>query len=362
MVAHVEIWVGEYERAHEMLADLVARLRAEGAMSMLPYALGGLAYTSFFLGDWQAAEAHATESIRVAEEVGQPTFVIHPATCLGLLTGAQGRNSEARAHLERARAVADEFGAESMRTVIGWAYGQVDLAIGAYEDAAVRLAATGRFSLERGLEEPAVGTWAQDLPEAYVRLGRLSDAEATLEVLEAQAQRTGRRLAHAAAERCRGLLAGPTDFEGHFKRALRWHRGVACPLERARTQLCFGERLRRAGRRIEARGPLREAVAIFADVGAVPWHERATRELRATGERARRRTPEAADQLTPQELQVAYLVIAGATNREAAAALFVSPRTIETHLSHAYRKLGVRSRVELAHQLDPAAERSLASG
>ncbi|MGH2946014.1 MAG: response regulator transcription factor, partial [Solirubrobacteraceae bacterium] len=86
-------------------------------------------------------------------------------------------------------------------------------------------------------------------------------------------------------------------------------------------------------------------------LGAVPWAERAHGELRATGERARRRTPDAAANLTPQELRVALLVIEGATNREAADALFVSPRTVETHLSSAYRKLRVRSRVELARAL-----------
>jgi DNA-binding NarL/FixJ family response regulator len=126
---------------------------------------------------------------------------------------------------------------------------------------------------------------------------------------------------------------------------------VPCPFERARTELCFGERLRRARRRSEAREPLRAALARFESLEATPWIDRTTAELRATGERARRRRPETADRLTPQELQVAQLITEGATNREAAAALFVTPKTIETHLNHVYRKLGVRSRVELVQKL-----------
>jgi DNA-binding CsgD family transcriptional regulator len=195
-----------------------------------------------------------------------------------------------------------------------------------------------------------VASWAQDLAEAYLRVGRVREAEATLEVLERQAGRTGRVLAHAAAERCRGLLADDAKVELHFRQALTWHDRVTSPFERARTELCFGERLRRARRRSDARGPLRRALAGFEALAATPWIDRTSAELRATGERARRRTPDTAERLTPQELQVAQLIAEGATNREAAAALFVTPKTIETHLGHVYRKLGVRSRVELARQ------------
>jgi DNA-binding NarL/FixJ family response regulator len=104
---------------------------------------------------------------------------------------------------------------------------------------------------------------------------------------------------------------------------------------------------RRAHRRVEARGHLREALAVFDRLGARPWAERARTELAATGERLRKRDPYAAEELTAQELQVA-LVAGGATNKEAAAQLFISPKTIEAHLGSIYRKLGVRSRTELA--------------
>jgi DNA-binding CsgD family transcriptional regulator len=268
---------------------------------------------------------------------------------IALIAGAQGRLREARERIAFASSVIDR-GVESMITMSTWARGQVELAAGNYDEVIATLEPAGRFNLERGLEEPGVAPWAQDLAEAYLRAGRVNEATATLEVLEEQAQRTGRPLAHAAAERCRGLLAGDDEVEAHFRRALNWHDRAACPFERARTELCFGERLRRARRRSDAREPLRRALAGFEALAATPWIDRTSAELRATGERARRRTPETADRLTPQELQVAQLIAQGATNREAAAALFVTPKTIETHLGHVYRKLGVRSRVELARQ------------
>jgi DNA-binding CsgD family transcriptional regulator len=117
--------------------------------------------------------------------------------------------------------------------------------------------------------------------------------------------------------------------------------------------LCFGERLRRIGQRLRAREQLRAAIEIFADLGATPWLDRGTTELLATGERARRRDPSTIDDLTPQELQVATTIVAGNTTRETAAQLFLSPKTVEYHLRNAYRKLGVRSRDELAEALAP---------
>jgi DNA-binding CsgD family transcriptional regulator len=153
----------------------------------------------------------------------------------------------------------------------------------------------------------------------------------------------------AAAARCRGLLAAEDGFEVEFSRALELHARTPTPFERARTELCLGERLRRAKRRAEAREPLRTALTTFERLGAASWTERARTELAATGETARRRDPYAAEQLTPQELQVALVVARGATNKEAGAALFLSPKTIETHLGRVYRKLNVRSRTELAH-------------
>jgi DNA-binding NarL/FixJ family response regulator len=143
-----------------------------------------------------------------------------------------------------------------------------------------------------------------------------------------------------------GGCGGGDDFE----EALNLHRSgsVTSAFEVARTQLCYGEVLRRRRERITAREQLRAALQTFEQLGAEPWANRARAELTATGERARKRSVVSSRDLTPQELQIALAVAAGATNREAAAQLFLSPKTVESHLSSLYRKLNIRSRTDLA--------------
>jgi DNA-binding NarL/FixJ family response regulator len=190
-----------------------------------------------------------------------------------------------------------------------------------------------------------------DLAEALARGGEAARAEEVLQPFAADAERTARPLARAMALRVAGLLAPPDAVDAPFAAALLAHEGHPSPFERARTALAYGERLRRAGRRADSRPHLRSAVATFTELGAAPWLERAAEELRATGETVHRREPDAIDRLTPHELQVAQVVAAGASNREAAARLFLSPKTIEFHLSRVFRKLNVRSRTELARAL-----------
>jgi DNA-binding CsgD family transcriptional regulator len=164
------------------------------------------------------------------------------------------------------------------------------------------------------------------------------------------------RLAHdkdlpwslARAARCRGLLSDETLYEHDFSDALRFHDLTPDSFERGRTHLCFGERLRRSRRRVQARGHLRAAFDTFERLGAGPWAERARVELLATGETARRRNASTLDQLTPQEFQIAQMLADGATTREAASRLFLSPKTVEYHLRSVYGKLGISSRTALA--------------
>ena len=351
LLAVAMLWVERFEESRTMQIDVIRRVRAEGDVMALPYALQGLALAEYLCGDWRAAAAVAQESLDLAGSARQPVLVCLPHVALGLVAGGEGRIKDAREHLAAALDIASALGIGSIRPLAGWALGLVELGAGNHEEAIAALEPAGRIALECGLAEPGVAPWAQELAEAYIRVGRRQEAEATLAILERQAAHTGRRLAHAGAARCRGLLADGHGLDADFARALGWQAAVACPLERARTELCHGERLRRVGRRSEARAPLRRALVILETLGAEPWAERARRELGATGERARRRTPDTLDQLTPQELRVARLVAEGATNRETAARLFVKPKTVETHLGNAYRKLGVRSRVELARHL-----------
>jgi DNA-binding NarL/FixJ family response regulator len=151
-------------------------------------------------------------------------------------------------------------------------------------------------------------------------------------------------------ERCRGLLAPPAQASDHFEHALRLHEEDGTAFDRARTELVYGEVLRRDKKRSEARRHLRSALATFEQFNAALWAARASSELRATGETARKRDPSTLAQLTPQEQQIAVLVSEGGSNKEIAAQLFLSPRTVEYHLRKVFQKLGISSRAELIRQ------------
>jgi DNA-binding CsgD family transcriptional regulator len=343
-------WFEEYERGRETLNRTIESARAESALSPLPYALSALTDLDFRTGNWVAAYVGASEAVRIADETDQAATLAFGLVCLARIEAAQGREADCRAHAERARAIADErIGA--VRSFCDSTLGLLELGLGHPDAAIANLEDVARRVVQRGLEDPGVIQWTPDLIEAYVRAGRDYEAQGTLEEFERAARKTERSWALATAARCRGLLATEEEFEEEFRRALELHRRTPTPFERARTELCLGERLRRTRQRADAREPLRSALETFERLGADPWTERARAELAASGETARRRDPYAAEQLTAQELQVALVVAQGATNKEAGASLFLSPKTIESHLGRVYRKLNVRSRTELAHLL-----------
>ncbi len=194
----------------------------------------------------------------------------------------------------------------------------------------------------------AVGSVPDQL-EAAVRAGRPDRCEELLGTYCAWVDSVGSLELRAIAARCRALLAAGEEAEQRFQEALRLHAATDQPLEHARTELLYGELLRRERRRVDARPHLRTALETFERLGAALWADRARTELRATGETARKRDPSTLDQLSPQELQIVRLVSEGATNRDVAAQLFISPRTVDYHLRNVFRKLGISSRKELIH-------------
>jgi DNA-binding CsgD family transcriptional regulator len=196
---------------------------------------------------------------------------------------------------------------------------------------------------ELHIADPDISS-APELVEVYVRSGRDSDAGNVATEYIRRAEEKGQPWALARAARCRGLLAQDGTVESRFAEALGYHALTPDTYEEARTRLCLGERLRRAKRRVQAREQLRFALERFDELGAEPWAERARAELLATGETARRRDESTIYALTPQEVQVAMVLSEGKTTREAAAQLFLSPKTIEYHLRNSYRKLGINSR------------------
>ena len=143
------------------------------------------------------------------------------------------------------------------------------------------------------------------------------------------------------------MLARREDADAAFQACLAMDAGAAWPLHQARTELAYGEFLRRARRKSEARVQLRAAYDGFQRLGAAAWADRAASELRATGETARRRDASTIDQLTPQELQIARLVAEGGRNREIAGQLFLSPKTVEYHLRKIFQKLDIGARADL---------------
>jgi DNA-binding CsgD family transcriptional regulator len=337
----------EFERAHGAATAVCGRARAAGALTPLGGALIVAADTAFRLGDWAAADAASQEAIQVAGDARQPAFLGYALTIQARLSAAQGRESDSRANTDRARALAEDLGVTSGMRFVRGALGFLELTLCRADAAVAQLMPIGSLLDGSGLEEPTIVPWAPDLIEAHVRRGEPHAARPLLATLERQARTTGSACAGAAAARCRGML--DDDVDATFAAALACDDRRPMPFERARTLLAYGRRLHRAGRRADARARLREAEADFDRLGAAAWAAQANAELRAAG--ARRRRPSEA--LTPQEQRVAAAVRAGASNREIAAQLFLSPRTVEFHLRQIYRKLGIRSRTQLATRAAP---------
>jgi predicted ATPase/DNA-binding CsgD family transcriptional regulator len=353
--------IEEYEAARHLVSHAVVVARGTSAAGALPFMLAAQSDADFHTGRWVQARANAAEAVELAAHMREDNVLAFCLICLGRIDAVQGREDDCRRHITRALQLASQFGAESLFAHAGAALGLLELSIGNPREAIGHLQPVAELLSERGVEDPGIVPWGPDLIESQARIGDTESARATLQNFERQATRTDRKWAFAAAARCKGVLADDDAFEDYFVEALERHQGSPTPFERARTQLCFGERLRRGRRRIDAREQLRAALATFEDLGAVSWADRARTELKASGERARRRQAGGVERLTPQELQVALVVARGATNREAAAELFLSPKTIDFHLGHIYSKLGIRSRTELAHHVTVAADFDLES-
>ena len=227
--------------------------------------------------------------------------------------------------------------------------GRLELMLGDVEGALACLRELPKELLSTGYEDPTAPVWA-DAIEALVAGGELATARTYLDAFEASARRVGTPWGSAGAARCRGLLSAAegevVDAYESFERSLSELDGLPFPLERARTLLCLGMVRRQAQQKRAAREVLEQALAIFEELGADLWAEKARAELR----RISGRRP-ADEELTETEHRVAELAAHGRTNKEIAAELFMGVSTVEAHLSRVYRKLGLRSRTELAGRI-----------
>jgi DNA-binding CsgD family transcriptional regulator len=352
------LWLREAEVGRSLYEHALALVRSRTALGALPELLVHLARDWATTDRWAAAHAAYDEGIALARESGQGIALAFGLGGLSWLDARQGRDDDCRRHAAEGREICSGLGVVVQGLWSRAALADLELVRGRPEAAVAHLEEWAALLRERRIEDTDLSP-VPELVETYLRLGRTDDAATAAAAHEASAQAKGQPWALARAARCRGLLAADEDVEREFDEALRLHAQTPDLFEGARTRLAYGARLRRAGRRVLAREQLRAAVETFDDLGAVPWSELARTELGATGETARRRDVSTLDQLTPQELQIALLLAGGRTTREAAAAMFLSPKTIEYHLRNVYRKLEVNNRDDLAAALASDAPQSL---
>jgi DNA-binding CsgD family transcriptional regulator len=325
-------------RLHE---EQLAAARRTGALTMVEHALTRGAHFKIATGAWTQAANAATESISLLAGTGQPGLTALPTAQLALIAALRG-NGDAEQHLTDVATLRERH-----------SLGITDSLVADAAHWASALREPGQPAIALHHLKQMASPWfrrmaAVDRLETAVHASRADLARTWLEELEEFAIASRSPAANGVVEHGRALLADGADAAGHYERSLAAHaRSLRLP-DRARTELAYGEHLRRARRRVDAREHLRAALALFEQMGARAWSERAAQELRASGESARRRDVSTATELTAQERNVTALVRQGLSTKDVAAQLFVSPRTVDFHLRNVFTKLGVTSRAELA--------------
>ncbi|MDT0528099.1 LuxR C-terminal-related transcriptional regulator [Micromonospora sp. DSM 115977] len=336
--------------AHRLAERAVELARERGELSALPRALELRAAAEYWLGRHDAATDTSREGLRIARDVGQENWAgVH----LGMLAVLAAVRADRDTALRRIREIGEDPGAHSRpRALAQWALAVLDLVDNRPAAAAARLAALACPGTGRGQVLVLVMATPY-LVEAAATVADRPAASAALAVFDRWASSTASPSRRALSARCHGLLAprGSAEAEREFRTALRLHPADAGAFERARTELLLGRELRRSRRPRAAREHLHAAREAFTLLGAATWAEQATTELRAAGESVGPPEESAARLLTGQQLRIARLVAEGATNREIAARMFLSTRTVDHHLRNIFHRLNIRSRTQLARAL-----------
>jgi DNA-binding CsgD family transcriptional regulator len=349
-LAVAPLFLREDGAGRSLLGHALQTARSRAAVGVLPLALNLVARDQATTDRWAVAEATYQEAIGLAREGGQQTELAFGLAGLAWLHARRGREREGRAAAAEALELCRGTGARLYEVWATAALGELELGLGDAARAVEVFESQQRLLDDLVITDPDVSP-AAELVEGYLTLGRRGDAERVAARFSAAAQAKGQPWSCARALRVQGMLAGEDGFAADFERAIALHEQTPDVFEAARTRLAFGQRLRRSRNRVLAREQLRAAADGFDRLGARPWADRAQAELAATGETRRRRDAAGLDDLTPQELQIALLLTSGKTTRETAAALFLSPKTVEYHLRHVYQRLGIHSREELAQRL-----------
>jgi DNA-binding CsgD family transcriptional regulator len=338
--------VGDKARAADLLRRAIALARSSARREQLAPALVSFVLDGMIEGR-HSVLGEVLEGLALSREAGLRNLATTFLACHAWFAGVRGEDAECTTYATEAAEVSRASGAGLSYAIAEWALAISDLTGGRPSETAARLEAGHEATA--GLRHPYIALLSTpDLVEACARTGRHERAETAFTALERFAEPEGPTWARALAARCRALRAGGRDAALEFERALDLHADGARPFDTARTTLLYGELLRRERRRVDARAQLGAALETFEQLGAEAWARRARAELRASGAAARRRDPSTINQLTPQELQIARFVAEGLSNKEVAAQLFLSPRTIDYHLRNVFAKLGITSRTQLA--------------
>jgi DNA-binding CsgD family transcriptional regulator len=340
--------VGGFDLAAGFLALSAASLRAEGRLGLLARALALQAWSAAQLADLGAAIPAAAEAARLAQETRQPLIMATADATQALLAALRGDEQAACGLAARSEEISVPIGASAVLAATQLARGVAALGAGRPADALGHL---------RRIHDPADPAYhyavrchtVGDLAEAAVRSGEVASIGGLLREMETAGRHTTSPSLQAGLRYARALVADDASAPGLFDAALRF--GM-WPYQRAKVQLAHGEWLHQHRQNAASRAPLRAARETFDALGLVPWSERARQQLRATGETSRPRTIQARDQLTPQELQIVQLAAAGMSNREIGQRLYLSHRTVSSHLYRVFPKLGITSRAELPAALD----------
>jgi DNA-binding CsgD family transcriptional regulator len=342
------VWAGRFTEAARLADGTIDGLSRSGALGLLPAALYSGAYVSAWRGDLNRALVRATAGHEAAQEAGNLLWLRLCTGGLALTEVMRGDLAAGRRWADQAQRLDAELEVQQPRDADD-ALGLAALCAGEADEARRHLERAHRAGPDTALVfgRPT----GVDLVEAYVRSGRdvPDDFAAGLAAALRSATSTPAQFPVLAAQvwRCSALI-GTVDPDEGFAAALAHYGEIGLPWQEARTRLSYGEFLRRSGRRVAARAELRLALDFFARTGCSAWAERAGAELATAGGSVPHRGPNPAADLTAQELNVALAVAGGATNREVSSTLFLSAKTVEMHLTRIYRKLGLRSRTELA--------------
>jgi DNA-binding CsgD family transcriptional regulator len=337
--------VGAFDRAAQFIGPAIDAMRMRGQLVQVTQGLVIQALATRYTGDWQVAAPAADEAARLAQETGQALWGATAQAIGAAVDGLRGETARAEASASEAEGVIRAFSANPLLALTQTARGAAALTAGRYDVAFEHLWSVCDPS--DIAYHPVVRCWAvADVVEAAIHSGHLEQARALAQELESLASQSPFPILLAGLQYVRPLLATDDEAEALFLAGLEADFSDLV-LTRERLQLAYGAWLRRHRRIIESRAWLRTARDALDGLGAVPWAERARRELRASGETSHHHEPGARDRLTPQELQIALMAAEGLSNREIGQRLYLSHRTVEFHLYRIFPKLDIASRAEL---------------